>query len=86
MLCKELLHWGDVNHIAGWSTYLPPLPSIRAGIMETLKQKAGRMELVEGPEKKKKFISKQKRKVSRGKSSSHHKFHVKKISTKWSEE
>lgn len=53
MLCKELLHWGDVNHIAGWSTYLPPLPSIRAGIMETLKQKAGRMELVEGPEKKK---------------------------------
>lgn len=62
MLCKELLHWGDVNHIAGWSTYLPPLPSIRAGIMETLKQKAGRMELVEGPEKKKKIHFKTKEK------------------------
>lgn len=62
---------GDVNHNTGGKPYLLPPPYIKTGTLECLIQTASRIELVEGPEKKKKKISlKQKRKASKGKSAS----------------
>lgn len=45
---------GDVNHNTGGKPYLLPPPYIKTGTLECLIQTASRIELVEGPEKKKK--------------------------------
>ena len=54
----------------GGKPHLLPPPYIKTGILECLIQRASRIELVEGPEKKKKISLKQKRKASKGKSAS----------------
>ena len=43
-----------MNHNTGWKPYLLPPSSIKTEVLECLIQRAGRIELVEGPEKKKK--------------------------------
>lgn len=44
---------GDVDHNTGGKPHLLPPLYIKTGILECLIQRASRIELVEGPEKKK---------------------------------
>lgn len=66
---------GEISITGGCGTYFPSFPSTRPGVVESLRQKAGRTGLEEGRTRKlKNLSSKQRRKTHKGRSSSHHQF------------